>query len=456
MRSQQRICLLISFLLAVLITFLPITISFAATLGPVSSFDGLRDLLQSANNGDVILISGALDASGEAPLSPPTHVRITSADYDTASIRHLQILNGDVTLSNLSLEGSLKIGGTSNILLTRGTSVTGSDGMNGISFAGNGTLILEPGSVVTGGSCSAGISIEHQHGDFFASLEGSVVGGSGETGGTGVVIFPLCDSGAVMISGSVIGGKGSSIGGHALNLYELSGNAYVTVNGKLQGGSGSIGGDGIHLISASDNTVVGIAGNVKGGRGEFYGGDALILMNASDSSSFHLSGSFSGGDAIGPDAQPGTSLTLVGHAASLRTFVGDCFLEDGKRLDAVSQMIAPSVTPLPGIITSVDDIEQLEEPLSTEMPSAPEIASAAQPSLSPEQIPFENMDTTVSESDMIPSDESEDASESDDSESDQGTVLTPETDTNESGDKTADEVISDDAADNELFSANSN
>ena len=88
--------------------------------------------------------------------------------------------------------------------------------------------------------------------------------------------------------------------------------------------------------------------------------------------------------------------------------------------------------------------------------SAPEIASAAQPSLSPEQIPFENMDTTVSESDMIPSDESEDASESDDSESDQGTVLTPETDTNESGGKTANEVISDDAADNELFSANSN
>lgn len=456
MKSHRLIRLLTSLLLSVLIAFLPITISLAATLGPVSSFKELRDLLQAADSGDVILISGVLDASGEAPLSPQTHVRITSADYDTAAIRHLQIRNGDVTLSNLSLEGSLKIDGTSNILLTRGTSVTGSSGMDGISFTGNGTLILEPGSVVTGGSGSAGISIEHRHGDFFASLEGSVVGGSGETGGTGVVIFPLCDSGAVMISGSVVGGKGSSIGGHALNLYELSGNAYVTVNGKLQGGSGSIGGDGIHLVSASGNTVVGIDGSVKGGRGEFYGGDALILMNASDSSSFHLSGSFSGGDATGPDAQPGTSLTLVGHAASLRTFVGDCFLEDGKHLDDASQAMIPSVTPLPGITASVDDIEQLEEPLSTDMPLAPKIGSTAQPSPFPEQIPVEDMDAAMPESGIILSDESEDAAESDDSDSDQETARTPEINTNESDGETADEGLSDDAAGSADPSANSN
>lgn len=358
MKMKRRIRLSTAISLSVLMTLLPITFSLAATLGPVSSFEALQDLLPAAHAGDMILISGALDAADKGPISPQTHVRITSADHDTASIRHLQILNGDVTLSNISLEGSLKIDGTSNVLLTRGTSVTGSDGMSGISFTGNGTLILEPGSVVTGGTGSAGISIEHQQGDFFASLEGSIVGGSGTTGGTGVVIFPLSDSGAVMISGSVVGGKGSSLGGHALNLYELSGNAYVTVDGKLQGGSGTIGGDGIHLVSAADNTVVGITGSVKGGRGESYGGDALILMNASDSSSFHLSGSFSGGDATGPDAQPGTSLTLVGHAASLRTFVGDCFLEDGKNLG--SELI-PEVTPLPSIISSLDDIEQLED-----------------------------------------------------------------------------------------------
>ena len=345
--------------LTVLFLFLPIPIS-AATLGPVSSFSELRTLILSAHDGDVIMISGALNAHSEPALTSNVHVRITSAPDNSASISNLRIVNGDITLSNLTLEDSLQISGTSNVLLTRGTSVTGAEGASGISFNGNGMLILEPGSVVTGGSSSSGVFIAHQAGDFFASLEGKVIGGNGTTGGTGVVVSPLRSAGAVMISGNVTGGQGTSLGGHALNLYELSGNAYVTVDGKLQGGSGSIGGDGIHLVSAAGNTVVGIAGTVKGGRGESYGGDALILMNASDSSSFHLSGSFSGGDTIGADTQPGTSLTLVGHAASLRTFVGDCFLEDGKQLDDEYFNPLPVVTPLPSI-SSVDEVEHLDE-----------------------------------------------------------------------------------------------
>jgi len=358
--------------------FLPIVHSCAATLGPVSSVSELYLLLETAHAGDVILISGTLDAQGEAPLTSASHVRITSADGVPAAMRSLQIQDADVTFSNIQLEESLQISGTSNVHLTRGTNVTGSDGMSGISFAGNGTLILEPGSIVTGGSGSAGVSIKHTKGDFFASLEGSIAGGSGTTGGAGVIVSPLGNSGAVMISGSVSGGKGSSLGGHALNLYELSGNAYVTIDGNIRGGSGSIGGDGIQLVSVSDNVVVGITGSIKGGSGESYGGDALILMNASGSSSVHLSGTFSGGDTTGGmNAQPGTSLTLVGHAASLRTYVGDCFLEDGKHLDAKPEATTPDVTPLPEITSSVDDVEQLEY-----LPSAANTSQAAEQSLS--------------------------------------------------------------------------
>ena len=355
-------------LLSVFMILLPISYCTAATLGPASSFSELLSLLESAHTSDVILIGGALDARGEQPLSSTSHIRITAEPDIPASIRGLSIRNADVTFSNLSLEGSLSISGTSNVHLTRGTNVSGADGASGISFHGNGTLILEPGCIVTGGTDGAGITIEHRNGDFFASLEGSIVGGSGTVGGTGVAVSPLGSAGAVMISGSVSGGKGVALGGHALTLYELSGNAYVTVDGDLHGGSGAIGGDGIQLVSAGDNVIVGITGSVKGGLGESYGGDALILMNAADSSSFHLSGSFSGGDASGDGAQPGTSLTLVGHASSLRTYIGDCLLEDGRNLAGLPD---PNVTPLPGILSSIDDVEQFEEAPSSDSTAVP-------------------------------------------------------------------------------------
>lgn len=409
--------------LTAVMAFLPITYAFAATYGPVSSISELYALLEAAQNGDIILVSGTLDAQGEAPLSSSSHIRITSAGDLPASIRNLQIHDADITFSDIHLEESLQISGTSNVHLTRGTNVTGANGMSGISFSGNGTLILEPGSNVTGGREGSGVSIEHTQGDFFASLEGSVVGGSGSTGGTGVLVSPLGDSGAVMISGSVSGGNGISLGGHALNLYELSGNAYVTIDGSIHGGSGSIGGDGIQLVSASDNVVVGITGNIKGGSGESYGGDALILMNANDSSAFHLSGSFSGGDTTGSNAQPGTSLTLVGHAASLHTYVGDCYLEDGRHLDTEPDAPTPDVTPLPEIEPSIDDVEQLEQPLTPGAAATPD----ALPSVIPDSESAASSDDTPNLSDENITSDDKEASDID---SDADSIANSVTDSN--------------------------
>ena len=298
--------------------------AFADTLGPVSSFEELSSLAASASEGDTILITGEILASDEPALSTHSAIRILSEQG--AVIHGLRLENASVSFSGISLVESLRISGTSNVQLGSGVRVTGSAGHEGISFRGNGTLIIEPGCQVTGGQSSSGLSISHNGGEFYGSIEGSVRGGSGFSGGAGVVISPLLDNGAVMITGSIHGGSGEAIGGHALNLYDLSGNAYITVDASLQG-SGSIGGDGIQLVSVQDNVNVGISGRVKGGDGDSYGGNALILMNAEDSSSFHISGHFSGGNATGENALPGTSLHLVGDSASMLYLK----LEDAKK-----------------------------------------------------------------------------------------------------------------------------
>jgi len=301
---------------------------FAATLGPAKNFNELRSLLADIKSGDTILISGDISAHEEPALSIPVSARIKSDGI--AAISGLHLKDASVTFSDISITDTLTVSGTSHIYLGRNVSVTGSSGHAGLTFTGDGTLIVEGGCTIEGGQGADGISISHCGGEFFGSIEGTVRGGSGLTGGTGLVISPLQNNGAVMITGSIVGGNGSSMGGHALNLYELSGNAYITVDGHLHGGSGSIGGDGIQIVSACDNVNVGISGQAKGGSGENYGGDALILMNVQDASSFHISGHFSGGDAAGENAQPGTSIQLVGNAAVTRARIDNCILEDGK------------------------------------------------------------------------------------------------------------------------------
>lgn len=384
--------------LASIILLLCASSAAASTLGPVDSYDALCDALMCAADGDVILVTGDLTAESREPLAPSASVRISSGQGEYASIRGLRLRDASVAFDNIRLDDSLEIDGTSNILLGSNVAVSGSDGQSGLSFSGKGTLIVERGCTVEGGSESAGISIRHNGGDFYGSIEGAVSGGSGSIGGAGVVISPLGDAGAVMITGSIQGGKGASQGGHALNLYDLSGNAYVTVDGALQGGDGSIGGDGIQLISANDNVNVGIGGRVKGGSGESFGGSALILMNAAGSSSFNLSGAFSGGDALAQDAQPGASLQLVGDSVALRTRISDCILEEGRpyadeqQSESAEQPPEPTVTPLPEITSSIDDITAL----ATQEPTPfPEESSTPEPTQSPDPSPEPSPDAAA-------------------------------------------------------------
>lgn len=337
-----------AFALALWMTFSSCSSAFAQTFGPVSSYDELRSAVASAQNGDIILLSGEISAVSNEPLSTSAFIHLKSETG--AVVRGLHLQNAALALTGIALEDGLIVNGTSQISLGSGVTVSGSDGSAALSFSGNGALIVERGCEIEGGSGAAGISIRHDGGEFYSSIEGRVTGGDGSSGGAGMIVSPLKEGGAVMITGSIKGGTGTSVGGHALNLYDLSGNAYITVGGTLQGGDGTIGGDGIQLVSASDNVSVGISGQVKGGQGESYGGNALILMSAEDASSVNLSGHFSGGDAIGDGAQPGTSLNLVGDSASLRARIDNCILEDGKQLRPASEpQPTPAVTPLPEI-----------------------------------------------------------------------------------------------------------
>lgn len=363
--------------LSICLLTLHLSAALAATLGPAETIGDLRAMLEEAAYGDVLLVSGDVSMDSGSPLSSREAVHISSQSGEDAVLRGLRLRNASVTFSDIALDDSLYISGTSSVHLSRGVRVRGSDGQCGLSFSGNGVLILEPGSKVAGGSGSSGVSIEHAGGDLYVSIEGSVLGGSGSTGGAGVVISPLCEQSAVFISGDIQGGRGDTLGGHALNLYSLSGNAFVTINGVLQGGDGSIGGDGIQLVSASDFVTVGVNAHVKGGSGSSHGGNAFILMNAADASSFHLSGTFSGGDAAASSAQPGTSLHLVGESAAARTKIDNCMLEDGKQAASASPaaitaiptaspsptplptpepVFKPEVTPLPEITAPADDV----------------------------------------------------------------------------------------------------
>lgn len=379
-----------AFSFALWMVFFSCSSAFAQTFGPVSSYDELRSAVACAQSGDTILLSGEISAESSEPLSTSAFIHLKSETG--AVVRGLRLQDAALAFTGITLEDGLTVCGTSQISLGSGVTVSGADGSAALAFSGNGALIVERSCEIEGGAGAPGISIRHDGGEFYSSIEGCVTGGDGSSGGAGMIVSPLKEGGAVMITGSIKGGSGTSVGGHALNLYDLSGNAYITVGGTLQGGDGAIGGDGIQLVSASDNVSVGISGQVKGGQGESYGGNALILMNAEDASSVNLSGHFSGGDAIGDGAQPGTSLNLVGDSAPLRTRIDNCILEDGKHLrPAAEPQPTPDVTALPEItgepvlpmeatpseITDEPTSETADEPLPDE--SLPEPTPEALP-----------------------------------------------------------------------------
>ena len=343
--------------------------ALADSLGPARSYDELLSLAASASDGDVILVSGEIVAAPDAPLSPASAIRIRSSSEGHAVIGALCLRDAFITFDDIDLRGSLTIEGTSAVELTGGVSVSGADGREGIRFTGGGTLLLDSGSLVVGGSGSAGVAVSHESGDFYGHLDGTIRGGSGSTGGVGVEIAPLQQSGALMISGVITGGDGASVGGHALNLYGLSGNAYVTLDGTLRGGDGYIGGNGAQIVSAAGSVIIGVSGEIAGGRGESHGGNALVLMNVEGGASISLTGALRGGDVTGSVATPGTSLLVVGDTTSSHTVLGRCLLEEGRRIAAQAPQIQPDLTPLPEIVPSVDHTTTLADPSEGEEPA---------------------------------------------------------------------------------------
>lgn len=391
-----------AFAFSLWMTFSFCSSGLAQTFGPVSSYDELRLAFESAQDGDTILLSGDMAASADEPLSSDAFIHLKSENG--AVVRGLHLHNAAVTFTGIALEDSLIVDGASHISLGSGVTVSGADGNDALSFTGSGALIVERGCEIRGGASAAGISIHHNGGEFYSSIEGSVSGGSGSSGGTGMIVSPLKEGGALMITGSIKGGSGASLGGHALNLYDLSGNAYITVSGTLQGGDGAIGGDGIQVVSAGDQVNVGISGQVKGGQGESYGGNGLILMSAEGACSINLSGHFSGGDATGEDAQPGTSLQLVGDSAALRARIDDCILEDGRHLRP---------TPVPTSEPTPEPTPDAALPEDTEAPVEPTPADPVEtPQPDPSPVPDADPEPVIPED--TPADIPEDAEDTSD------------------------------------------
>jgi len=123
----------------------------AATHGPATSYKQLLDLAEKAQEGDVLLVSGSLSAEGYSPLSPQGYLLIQSVSGDPATLRSMQLADARISFSNIHIEDSLSITGTSHIELSDGVSVKGAPGKSGVWFDGSGSLLVYPGCVVTGG-----------------------------------------------------------------------------------------------------------------------------------------------------------------------------------------------------------------------------------------------------------------------------------------------------------------
>lgn len=372
-----------AFALLILLLLAPPPAARAAQLGPATSYQELLSLAAGAQDGDTLLISGAINASAAQPLTSGVYLYLRGEEGG-ASISGLHIRDAQLALSGLTLTDGLSVRGESHIQITRGVSVQG-----GLSFSGSGALLLDPGSSVTGGSGATGVSVRHTGGDLYVSLDGAIRGGDGPSGGTAAAIDPLGASGALMVTGTLTGGAGDDFGGNALNLHNLSDNAYITVDGRLTGGAGEIGGCGLQLITADGGMTAGIGGRISGGRGNSYGGDAMLLMNVGGSASVALYGELTGGDSSGTDSTPGQSLTLLGQTTAMHTNVsGNCILQNGRQV-----LYALSVTPLPAITSSVDDAEVIDPsptppPAATIEPTAtPTVEPTPEPTSEPTEIP---------------------------------------------------------------------
>lgn len=372
----------------------------AETLGPAFTYNQMADLAMTAESGDVLLVSGSLYAPDGEMLCLPVPIHITS-DGARASISGLQLFNSSAVFSEIDLVDTLRVAGTSHIELQGDVRVTGADGCNGLDFAGSGSLLISPGCKITGGTASSGLYISHSGGDLYVSMEGTVMGGRGATGGPGLTVAPLTTAGTMMLSGSISGGEGTVMGGNGLNLYNLSGNAFITVDGSIKGGSASIGGDGIQLVAMTDTVSIGVQGRIWGGNGETYGGDALILMNSDKHSSVNISGELHGGNASEKIAHPGMSLLVVREDDNSHLRLDNCFLQDGASTYQDPSEL-PAVTPLPQITASLpyplptpsDNLNDSDEQIipspdatpepTPEVPTTPDASHPTDPSESPD------------------------------------------------------------------------
>lgn len=349
-------------LLLVMLAF-PLSVS-AGTLGPAFTYKELLTLVSEARDGDILLVSGDVTATGDV-LQTPFLIQITGDE--NAAIRRLHVSDSSIIFSNLDLLDSFVIDGVSNIELRSGVRVEGAGGKSGLTFTGSGTLLIDSECTVTGGSGATGLTLTHRGGDLYVSIESIVRGGSGQNGGSGMEVTSLGEYGTMMLSGSIRGGDGLMLGGSGLNLFDLSSNAFVTVAGSIRGGGGSIGGAGMQIVSLADNVSVGVNSDIRGGNGTEYGGSALILMDAYGASNVNLNGSLIGGDASSQVGEPGQSLQVVGNNGLSHAHVLNCLLQDGENTFAYNR--EPEVTPLPEITSPIETFEPIHTPDPTPTPS---------------------------------------------------------------------------------------
>lgn len=355
-------------LLAVLMAFLLLfpSCGFAQRLGPVETYADLVLLADQAEEGDTVLVSGRLQADETNPLTSQATVNITSATGQHAVVAGLHLHDARITFSDIDLNDSLTIDGTSHVMLISNVNVTG-NAQTAVEFSGNGEFIINPSCIITAAAGGDGISIQHKGGNLYVALEGTVTGGDASNGGVGLVVSPLQSEGLLLIGGNISGGDGTDMGGNAVNLFDISGNAYISVIGNIKGGNGHIGGDGLQIISPQDTSNIGVLGYVEGGSGNEYGGNALFVLNASDQSTIALSGSLIGGNTVAVPSEPGQSLLLVGNGAINHMYSTGCLLEDGQILESVPTL---SDTALADASSDAEGLESAD--------SFPQVVAAAE------------------------------------------------------------------------------
>ena len=217
-----------AFALLLVLLALPLSVS-AGTLGPAFTYKELLTLAGEARDGDVLLVSGDVTATGD-PLKTPALLQISGDGK--AAIRQLRVSDSSIVFSDIELLDSFAIDGVSNIELRKGVHVEGAGGKSGLTFSGSGTLLIDSECTVTGGSGATGITLTHRGGDLYVSIESSVRGGGGQNGGSG-----------------------TEYGGSALILMDASGASNVNLNGSLIGGDASsqVGEPGQSLQVVGDN-----------------------------------------------------------------------------------------------------------------------------------------------------------------------------------------------------------